>query len=153
MAIRVRPVAAKDKARWLELFRGYVTFYEAEVPEPVIAVTWQRLLSGSDNMVGLVAVDETDTPLGLAALVFHRSTWSDSWYCYLEDLFVDPEVRGSGTGRALIEATYAEADRRGASRTYWATAETNARARLLYDRIAELTPFVQYRRKGEPGAV
>ena len=153
MAIRVRPVAAKDKARWLELFRGYVTFYEAEVPEPVIAVTWQRLLSGSDNMVGLVAVDETDTPLGFAALVFHRSTWSDSWYCYLEDLFVDPAVRGSGTGRALIEATYAEADRRGASRTYWATAETNARARLLYDRIAELTPFVQYRRRGEPGAV
>lgn len=153
MPIRVRPITAKDKARWLELFRSYITFYEAEVPEPVIALTWQRLLAGSDNMVGLVAVDETDTPLGLASLVFHRSTWSESWYCYLEDLFVDGAVRGSGAGRALIEATYAEADRRGASRTYWATAETNARARRLYDRVSELTPFVQYRRTGEPGAV
>jgi GNAT superfamily N-acetyltransferase len=153
MPVRVRPVEPHDTARWLELFHGYITFYEAEVPEPVIAVTWQRLLSGSDNMVGLVAVDETNTPLGFASLVFHRSTWSESWYCYLEDLFVDPAVRGSGAGRALIEAAYAEADRRGASRTYWATAETNARARILYDRIGELTPFVQYRRKGEPGAV
>jgi GNAT superfamily N-acetyltransferase len=49
-------------------------------------------------------------------------------------------------GRALIEATYREADKRGATRTYWATMEGNATARRLYDRLAKLSGFVQYRR-------
>ena len=146
MKISVRPVEATDEGPWLALFRDYITFYEATVPEDVIALTWQRLLSRADNMMALVAADEAGRALGIAALVFHRSTWSPSWYCYLEDLFVAPAARGSGIGRALIEATYAEADRRGASRTYWATQEKNETARTLYDRLGQLTDFVQYRR-------
>ena len=146
MKISVRPVEATDEGPWLALFRDYITFYEATVPEDVIALTWQRLLSRADNMMALVAADEAGRALGIAALVFHRSTWSPSWYCYLEDLFVAPVARGSGVGRALIEATYAEADRRGASRTYWATQGKNETARTLYDRLGQLTDFVQYRR-------
>jgi GNAT superfamily N-acetyltransferase len=146
MKISVRPVEATDEGPWLSLFRDYIAFYEATVPEDVIALTWQRLLSRADNMMALVATDETGRALGIAALVFHRSTWSPSWYCYLEDLFVAPAARGSGVGRALIEATYAEADRRGASRTSWATQGKNETARTLYDRLGQLTDFVQYRR-------
>ena len=146
MKISVRPVEATDEGPWLALFRDYITFYQATVPEDVIALTWQRLLSRADNMMALVAADEAGRALGIAALVFHRSTWSPSWYCYLEDLFVAPAARGRGIGRALIEATYAEADRRGASRTYWATQEKNETARTLYDRLGQLTDFVQYRR-------
>ena len=146
MKISVRPVEATDEGPWLALFRDYITFYEATVPEDVIALTWQRLLSRADNMMALVAADEAGRALGIAALVFHRSTWSPSWYCYLEDLFVAPAARGRGIGRALIEATYAEADRRGASRTYWATQDKNETARTLYDRLGQLTDFVQYRR-------
>ena len=144
--LNVRPIAARDEVRWRELFQAYVTFYEAAVPETVIALTWRRLIAGEDGMTGLVAVDEADRSIGLANLVFHRSTWSETWYCYLEDLFADPVVRGTGVGRALINATYAEADRRGATRTYWATQETNTTARRLYDRAGFLTEFVQYRR-------
>lgn len=146
MTIRVRPVVADDEAAWLQLFRDYVTFYEATVGEDGLMSTWQRLLAGSDNMMALIALDETGRPVGIATLVFHRSTWSPTWYCYLEDLFVAPDVRGGGVGRALIEATYQEADRRGATRTYWATQEKNAAARALYDRLATLTDFLQYRR-------
>ena len=50
-------------------------------------------------------------PVGLAHILFHRSTWSNGWYCYLEDLFVDPARRQKGTGRALIEAVYARGRR------------------------------------------
>lgn len=146
MKVSVRPVVATDEGPWLELFRGYIAFYEATVTEDVIALTWKRLLSRVDNMMALVATDETGRVLGIAALVFHRSTWSAAWYCYLEDLFVAPAARGNGVGRALIEATYAEADRRGATRTYWATQGKNATARALYDRLGQLTDFVQYRR-------
>ena len=85
-------------------------------------------------------------PVGLVHLLLHRSTWSNGFYCYLEDLFVDPTQRGRGIGRALIEAVYAEADARQCTRTYWMTQETNATARALYDRVATKSPFVQYRR-------
>lgn len=144
--VSVRPVVASDEDAWLKLFRDYIVFYKASVPDEIIALTWRRLLNQEDNMMALAAVDDSGNMLGIAAVVFHRSTWASSWYCYLEDLFVAPEARGLGVGRALIEAVYAEADRRGAGRTYWATQDHNATARKLYDRIGTLTEFVQYRR-------
>jgi len=146
MSVSVMPVVATDEQAWLELFQDYITFYEATVPKDVIALTWRRLLGREDNMMALIARDAEGRAVGIAALVFHRSTWSPTWYCYLEDLFVASEARGQGVGRALIESTYAEADRRGANRTYWATQDDNATARTLYDRVGQLTEFVQYRR-------
>jgi GNAT superfamily N-acetyltransferase len=146
MSIAVRPIVAADKAGWLRLFGDYITFYEEDVPGDVIELTWQRLLAQDDNMAGFIATDAEGRALGIVNMVFHRSTWSPTWYCYLEDLFVAPDARGKGVGRALIEATYAEADRRGASRTYWATHEKNVTARALYDQLGQITEFVQYRR-------
>ena len=147
MSLRVRPLEARDRAAWMRLFRGYIDFYRATVADDVVETTWQRLIRGEPGFhVALVAVDDTDVPLGLAHVLFHRSTWSASWYCYLEDLFVDPQQRLKGIGRALIEAVYREADSRGCTRTYWVTQEFNATARALYDRVATKSPFVQYRR-------
>ena len=142
----IRRLEARDEARWRQLFDGYIVFYQSQVPADVITATFNRLLTEEDGMAGLVAVDSSGCVIGLTNLIFHRSTWSPTWYCYLEDLYVDPGVRGAGVGRALIEATYAEADRRGATRTYWATQEHNATARTLYDHVGLLTEFVQYRR-------
>ena len=145
---RVRPLAARDEAVWLALFRGYIAFYQATVSDDVIAATWRRLIRAEpDFHIGLVAVDAADVPIGLAHVLFHRSTWSASCYCYLEDLYVDPQRRNQGVGRALIEAVYREADARGATRTYWMTQEFNYAARMLYDRLAMRSPFVQYRRQ------
>ena len=113
----------------------------------MIEITWQRLLSGEEGVhIGFVAVDDKDAPIGIAHVLFHRSTWSPTWYCYLEDLFVDPTLRAKGVGRKLIEAVYAEADARKCTRTYWATQEFNYRARGLYDQMATKSPFMQYRR-------
>jgi ribosomal protein S18 acetylase RimI-like enzyme len=86
--------------------------------------------------------------VGIVHYLFHRSTWSTTHYCYLEDLFVDPGVRGGGIGRTLIEAVYAAADRAGAPHVYWLTRHDNAAARSLYDRVARLSPFVKYDRPG-----
>ncbi len=143
----VRALNPKDKAHWLPLFRAYIEFYKSSVADEVIETTWGRLLSGVEGChIGLVVVDEHDRPFGLAHVLFHRSTWSATWYCYLEDLYVDPARRAKGAGRALIEATYAEAEKRGVTRTYWMTQEFNYRARGLYDQVATKSPFVQYRR-------
>lgn len=147
MSVRVRRLVEKDKAAWLPLFKGYIAFYKATVADDVIEQTWQRLMAAApDFHIAFVAVDDTDTPIGLAHVLFHRSTWSPTHYCYLEDLFVDPNRRLKGAGRALIEATYKEADARGCTRTYWATQEFNYRARALYDQLATKSVFVQYRR-------
>ena len=92
----------------------------------------------------LAIVDER--PLGLVHFIEHRSCWTVGNYFYLQDLFVAEEARGCGLGRALIEHVYAEAAKRGGSRVHWLTHETNREAMLLYDRIADRSGFVQYRK-------
>ncbi|MEX6723543.1 N-acetyltransferase family protein [Parapedomonas caeni] len=140
----IRPVTARDHAQWLPLWHGYCRFYRCELPEPVTAFTWARLVAG-DGLHGLVA--ERDGRLvGLVNYLFHPSTWSLHSYCYLEDLFVDPDVRGGGIGRRLIAGVYAAADAAGAERVYWLTEESNATAQALYDRIGRRAGFIQYRR-------
>jgi GNAT superfamily N-acetyltransferase len=145
--VPVRRLEARDKAAWVPLFKGYIAFYKATLSDDVIEQTWSRLMAAEpDFHIALVATNDQDVPIGIAHVLFHRSTWSPTWYCYLEDLFVDPAQRTKGAGRALIEATYKEADARGCTRTYWATQEFNYKARTLYDQVATKSPFVQYRR-------
>lgn len=144
---KVRALEARDYDTWRALFEGYIAFYKSQVADDVIKLTFERLLSDEpDTHQGLVVVDDNDKPFGLAHIIFHRSTWSPTHYCYLEDLFVDPAARANGAGRALIQAVYSEADKRQVTRTYWATQEFNYRARGLYDQMATKSVFVQYRR-------
>jgi GNAT superfamily N-acetyltransferase len=142
----IRPLETSDREAWSRLWRGYLDFYRAEVPESTTARTFERLAEQTDGMIGLVAVGENGDLLGLAHLVFHPATWSVTSYCYLEDLFVDRAARGTTTARALMEAVYDEADRRGASRTYWNTQQYNGAARSLYDQVGHATSFVVYER-------
>ena len=147
MSVKVRHLEAKDRAHWEPLFRGYLEFYKSSLSDEMVETTWQRLLGDEPEFhCGLVAVQDDDVPIGLAHILFHRSTWSPTHYCYLEDLFVAPDKRLKGVGRKLIEATYVEADKRQCTRTYWATQEFNYRGRALYDQVATKSPFIQYRR-------
>ena len=142
----VRPIRDADRDTWLPLWRGYNDFYRNEPAEEVTQATFRRLCDGSDGFFGLVAEDDDGGLLGLAHAVFHPATWTTETYCYLEDLFVSRDGRGSGAGRLLIEGVYAEADRRGAERVYWHTQQYNAPARSLYDAVGHATSFVVYKR-------
>ncbi len=147
MTPHIRPLEERDRKVWETLFRGYIAFYKATIADDVIEATWQRLMAReSDFHHALVAVDDADRAIGIAHILFHRSTWTKAHYCYLEDLFVAPDVRAQGVGRALIDAVYREADAHGCARTYWMTQEFNYRARGLYDQVATKSVFVQYRR-------
>ena len=141
----VRPLEPRDFAAWLSLWNGYNSFYRNEVTQEVTENTFRRLHEGADGFFGLVAEHE-DGLMGLAHAIFHPSTWTTQSYCYLEDLFVARPHRGSGAARALIEALYAEADRRDADSVYWHTQSYNAPARSLYDQVARPTSFVVYER-------
>lgn len=144
--ISIRPLEAADKAEWRRLWRGYLAFYETELPDEIYESTFARLL-GDDprDYSGLIA--EVDgRAAGLAHYLFHRHGWKIEETCYLQDLYADPEVRGQGVGRALIEAVYAAADAAGCPSVYWTTQQFNEQARQLYDRIGRLTPFIKYER-------
>ena len=142
MTTVVRKVELTDKEQWLTLFRAYIVFYESELTDEQYELTWQRIHSDF-NMYGLLAEIDGEI-VGLAHYLFRPSTWAVNNFCYLEDLFVDPSVRGKGVGRALITALEDVATKAGAERLYWTTAPDNATARRLYDSVAT-TNRVQYR--------
>ncbi|WP_428032739.1 N-acetyltransferase family protein [Ancylobacter sp.] len=141
----IRALTPDDQERWLPLWQGYLTFYEATLPAAVTAMTWQRLIDPAEPVHGALAFDESGRAVGLVQWIFHRSTWSEGSVCYLNDLFVDPTLRGKGTGRALIAHVHADALANGASKVYWLTHETNQTAQKLYNAVAERTGFIQYR--------
>src|SRR5688500_18632042 len=114
----IRDLTAADRPVWERLWAGYLDFYQSSVAPEVTDGTFERLLDPASPMFALVA-EQDGALIGLVQCVLHASTWSLSPYCYLGDLFVDPAVRGSGAGRALIEAVYARADALGAARVYW----------------------------------
>ena len=146
MPISVRPLEPADKDAWLPLWQGYLTFYRASVSEEVTAHTWARLIDPAGPIHGFGAANDSGKLVGFVHYLFHPVTWSRSDRCYLEDLFVSPDARGTGAGRALIEAVYGAADAAGANQVYWMTAHDNETARRLYDRVARLTPFIKYQR-------
>jgi GNAT superfamily N-acetyltransferase len=143
--VEVRELRASDRPRWDVLWSGYLEFYQHALPAQITELTWERLIDPAFPLHGLVALDGENV-IGFLHFHFHLSTWSVAGYCYLEDLFVDPAVRGKGAGRALMEAAFRVADARKVDRVYWATQSSNTQARKLYDQIARLTPFVQYAR-------
>jgi GNAT superfamily N-acetyltransferase len=141
--IVIRPIRADERADWEPLWKGYQAFYQVAIPDETTTVTWARLHDPAEPMDVLGAY--VDGRLcGMVHYLFHRSCWTIGNYCYLQDLFVAEDARNLGIGRALILAVEARARAAGASRVYWHTHETNARARALYDQLAERPGFIEY---------
>ncbi len=142
----VRKLVAADREAWDVLWRGYQEFYQVDLSAITLS-TWERLLDPTpDGPFGLVAQGTDGGLLGLAHYLFHGTTWSPKPRCYLNDLYTAPESRGQGVGRALIEAVYEAADAHDCERVYWLTQDFNKEARVLYDKVAQLTPFIKYQR-------
>ena len=143
--IQIRALRSNDRDQWYELWRGYLRFYRQQLPEEITDATFRRLAGDDGQLHGLVA--ELDGRLtGFVNYLFHPSSWSLTQVCYLEDLFVDPTMRGGGVGRALIKAVYDAADAAKATTVYWMTQEFNAAGRALYDTLAHRTSFIRYER-------
>jgi GNAT superfamily N-acetyltransferase len=143
---QLAPLQTTDHDDWLPLWRGYLDFYETSIAEDVTEETWRRIVDPAGPIHAFGAFGPGGQLIGIVHYLFHPVTWSTGDRCYLEDLFVSPAARGTGAGRALIEAVYHAADEAGADQVYWLTATSNATARKLYDRVGQLTPFVKYRR-------
>ena len=146
METHIRPIAPADEPAWRALWTAYLEFYETTVAEEVYQTTFARLLSADHpDQNGLIAL-RNGLPVGLVHYIYHPHNWRIEKVCYLQDLYATPEMRGTGVGRALIEAVYARADADGCPSVYWMTQDFNTQARKLYDRIGVLTPFIKYNR-------
>jgi len=146
--VLVRPVRRNDYEQWLPLWEGYNAFYgrsgATALAADITAMTWSRFFDAYEPVHALVAESEGQL-VGLTHYLFHRSMISIAPICYLSDLFTSEVARGKGVGRVLIGAVYDAARAAGSPRVYWQTHETNATARVLYDKVAELPGFMIYR--------
>jgi len=148
-ALAIRNVVPDDYAQWKDLWDGYNAFYgrhaDTALPGAITQSTWQRFFDPYEPMHALVA-ERDGGLLGLVHYLFHRSTIQIAPTCYLQDLFTNEAARGHGIGRALIEAVYERARAAGVPRVYWQTHESNGTAMQLYDKIAERSGFLVYRK-------
>ncbi|WP_165672435.1 GNAT family N-acetyltransferase [Metapseudomonas otitidis] len=142
--VAVRPVTDADFEQWQTYWGQYQAFYKVELGPEITRLTWARFFDASEPVECAVAV-EGERVLGFVHYVFHRSTWGQNDFCYLEDLFVSPEARGRMIGKQLIEHVQHQARARHCDRLYWHTQETNHTAQRLYDWIAEKPGVIEYR--------
>lgn len=142
MTVETGRLTEADRARWTELWTGYLDFYKTALPPAIYARQWARLMEGRE-ILGLAA-RSGGVIFGITHFMYHPHGWTLGPACYLQDLFVDPAARGTGAGRALIEAVAAAARAHGAERLYWMTQEDNTTARTLYDRLAAYRGFIKY---------
>jgi GNAT superfamily N-acetyltransferase len=147
--LSIRPVARTDFDQWLPLWDGYNAFYgrsgSTALPRHITDMTWSRFFDAYEPVHALVA-ESDGRLLGLTHYLFHRSTIAIEPNCYLQDLFTNEQARGKGVGSALIKEVYARARLAGSKRVYWLTHETNETAIRLYDKVAERSGFIVYRK-------
>lgn len=142
----VRSITHADFVQWNDLWKGYNLFYGRPALAPKITqMTWARFFDAYEPVHALVAEQDVQI-LGIVHYLFHRSTIMIEPTCYLQDLFTVESARGLGIGRALIASVYERAKFAGAHRVYWHTHETNLIAMKLYDKVADRSGFVVYRK-------
>lgn len=141
--LTVRPVQEADREQWAILYRGYRDFYEKPHRAEVIDTVWSWLMDPSHQTRGLVA-DQGSTLVGLGHYRLFARPIDAACGMYLDDLFTAPAARGTGAGTAILRRLAEIAAEEHATVVRWITAEGNAIARSLYDRVATKTPWVTY---------
>ena len=144
MSVTVRAVEAADHADWARLYAGYAEFYTVAQTAAMRATVWGWIHDPACEVEGLVATDGAGRVIGIAHFRPFRRPLSASVGGFLDDLFVDPDARGSGAAQALIAGVETIGRAREWSVIRWITGADNARARAVYDRLAVATPWVTY---------
>jgi GNAT superfamily N-acetyltransferase len=134
--VKIERVREAELGDLLPLVRAYCDFY-AVSPSDEELLTLSRALIADPEREGVqfLARDAETRPVGFATIFWSWATTSAERIGVMNDLFVAPGARGSGTAEALIEACRVECAARGAGKLTWQTATDNERAMKVYDRI------------------
>lgn len=144
-AVRILGLTASERAAWERLFGAYAAFYEVEQDPAERAIVWAWLMEPAHPVQGLGAFDQAGRLVGFVHFRPVPDTLGAIDSGYVDDLFVDPDSRGRGIARALLQAVASIGRAKGWSTIRWQTADTNDRARGLYDQIAARTRFLTYK--------
>lgn len=143
-AITVRDINADDLTSWRDLYNGYGEFYKMPVSDDTATTVWSWLNDPDHPVCGLLAVEADGTAIGLAHYRDMPSPLRGVTVGFLDDLFVSPDRRGSGTADALLHRIGDIGKARGWPNFQWKTADNNYRGRGFYDRISNKTHWVLY---------
>ena len=110
--MRIRDPVAADEQDWRRLWSGYNTFYEVRILESVTALTWQRILDPASTIFCRIAMIDDDIA-GFSISVIHPSTWTATLVCYLEDLFVAPQLAAEAAGGFWMRTSWIAPKQRG----------------------------------------
>jgi GNAT superfamily N-acetyltransferase len=144
MPLTIRPLAPADRPAWDNLYQGYADFYKVEQTPQMRDRVFGWLMDADHECNGMVAVNDDGRLIGLAHFRPFASPLRAAINGFLDDLFVDPAVRGSGAADALINAVADVARDKGWLTLRWITADNNYRARGVYDKLATRTMWVTY---------
>jgi GNAT superfamily N-acetyltransferase len=129
---QVRRAGAEDAGELARLLHAFNVEYDEPTPPPETLAERLRELLAGDAVVALLA----DRPAaGVAVLRLRPALWTRAADAYLEELYVVPERRRQGLGRALLEQALATARGAGADHFELTTAETDTEARTLYESV------------------
>lgn len=148
--MNIRPLAQQDRAIWQELFDAYAAFYKTSVDPVAKAEVWGWIFAENPDFWCDLAVDAKGRVLGMTQYQLMHRSLSGQKVCYLSDLYVRPELRGGGVGRALIDHVIAFARARGIGNVRWLTQEFNYAGRKLYDSYRPKSDFILYSVPVEP---
>lgn len=147
----IRPATIEDTAQILRFIRDLAIYENAEhealaTPEHI----HRTLFCDQPKVYGLMCLDG-DTPLGFAVYFFNYSTWQGRHGLYLEDLYVTPESRGQGAGKALLRQLARIAVERDCGRFEWSVLDWNAPSIAFYESLGAepQNEWVRYRLTGE----
>ena len=142
--VEVRPAREDEIDELMPLMRAYCEFYESDPPDEGVIEMLRTLITDPSQGAVFIARDG-DQAIGVATLDWKWSSLKGARIGYLEDLFVDPESRGSGTADALIRACADRCRELGMPALLWATMPDNHRAQKVYDRSgAEAETLLEY---------
>lgn len=144
--LTIRRIEAADHEAWQRLFRDYGAFYETDFPADVIDGVWAWLMDARHPLTAFVAEHE-GAVRGFAHVREQPDTFTAGPGWFLDDLYVDPDLRGTGAGTALLDAVAAHATAHGGGTLRWITAHDNDRAQRVYDRLATRTSWVTYEKE------
>ncbi|MBZ0216824.1 MAG: GNAT family N-acetyltransferase [Fimbriimonadaceae bacterium] len=142
--MKIKPVEKSDREIWETFFAAYAAFYKTEVPEGGYDRVWDWIFDPDNDFWCDLAFTDDGTAVGFSQYQLMHRSLSGAMVCYLSDLYVRPDIRGTGAGRALIDHVIDFARGRGIANVRWLTQDFNYRGRLLYDSYAPKTDFILY---------
>ena len=143
-SVKIRPVTLSDRARWEELLTDYATFYKTQVPDGGFDSVWQWIFDENNDFWCDLVEAQDGSIIGFTQYQLMHRSLGGGMVCYLSDLFVEPNIRGTGAGRAMIDHVIEFAKAKGLANVRWLTQDFNYAGRRLYDTYQPKSDFILY---------